>query len=182
MLDHCALAQWLIAFEKDLLWSISYTTVWERIKPTPFLSYKKILLSKYGWIQLKIPSHFVRGCCGIYPDCILLPGIQVAAGLGLFCTKLVHVIMKIMAPYYNKPSLLCRSLVEIVWKEKNIVAIETIFISYTFTEVVYFCYAFMHPQFFIICYIANLLCPTVKCYKLFIMWRLMNMFAQYTYT
>ena len=50
------------------------------------------------------PSH---GAC---LDC-MLPGVQVATGLNFFCVQVIYVIMKIVTPCFNRPSLLSRSLV-----------------------------------------------------------------------
>ena len=52
--------------------------------------------------------------CGSYGACLdcMLPGVQVIAGLGFFfCVQVIYVIMKIVTPCFNRPSLLSRFLV-----------------------------------------------------------------------
>ena len=46
----------------------------------------KPLMFKYGKMQKVIPSQLVCGSCGMCLDCTL-PGVQVTAGLGLFCAQ-----------------------------------------------------------------------------------------------
>ena len=66
---------------------------------------------KYGRMQKKIPPRLVCGSHGACLDC-MLPGVQVTAGLGFFTVfKSFIVIVKIVTPCFNRPSLLSRSLV-----------------------------------------------------------------------
>ena len=72
--------------------------------------HEKSLMSKYGRVQKKISLRLVRGSHGACLDCMLI-GIQVTAGLGFFCVLVIYVIMKIVTPCLNRPSLLSRFLV-----------------------------------------------------------------------
>ena len=52
----------------------------------------------------------VRGSHSAYLDC-LLPGIKVTTRLGFFCIQVIYVIVKIVTPYFHRPSLISRSVV-----------------------------------------------------------------------
>ena len=79
---------------------------------------KKSLMFKYGRMQKKISSWLVCGCHGACLDC-MLPGVQVTIPLGFFCAQVIYVIVSIVLPCFNRPSLLSRSLVEINLYLKN---------------------------------------------------------------
>ena len=51
------------------------------------------------------------GFHGAYLDC-MLPEVQITAGLGFFYIQVIYVIVKILTPCFNRPSLLSRSLME----------------------------------------------------------------------
>ena len=75
-------------------------------------NHDKLLMLKCGGMQKKISSRVV--VCGSHGACLdcMMPGVEVTVGLlFVICVQIIYVIMKIVTPCFNRPSLLSKSLV-----------------------------------------------------------------------
>ena len=54
-------------------------------------------------------SMHVLTHCKIILGSLYRPGVKVIAGLEFFCVQIIYVIVKIVTPCFNRPSLLSRS-------------------------------------------------------------------------
>ena len=82
--------------------SVCCKIVWKELNPS--LIHEISLLSKYGRMQIEIPSQFVCGSRGACLDCVF-PGVQSTTGLEFFCVQFIYVIVKIVTLCFKRPSL-----------------------------------------------------------------------------
>ena len=87
-------------------------------------SHEKLLMFKYGRLQKKVLSWLVCGSHGAYLDCMLPVWGSSHRQVGTsFYVQVVYVIMKIVILFFNRPSLLSKSLVGQCTGNKNTIVL-----------------------------------------------------------